>query len=45
MISWHLKSQDFFLFGSMPEQLMGTDYKFVDDMPTLVQIQLGLIIH
>jgi hypothetical protein len=26
----------------MPEQLMGTDCKFVDNMSTLVQIQLGL---
>ncbi|THU43611.1 hypothetical protein C4D60_Mb00t10690 [Musa balbisiana] len=27
--------------GSMPERLMGTDCKFVGDMSTLVQIQLG----
>ena len=27
--------------GSMPEGLMGTDCKFVGNMPTLVQIQLG----
>ena len=27
--------------GSMPERLMGTDCKFVDNMSTLVQIQLG----
>lgn len=27
--------------GSMPERLMGTDCKFVGNMSTLVQIQLG----
>ena len=27
--------------GSMPERLMGMDCKFVGDMSTLVQIQLG----
>ncbi|WOL05373.1 hypothetical protein Cni_G14101 [Canna indica] len=31
--------------GSMPELLMGTDCKFVGDMSTLVQIQLGLKIR
>ena len=31
--------------GSMPEGLMGTDCKFVGDMSTLVQIQLGPKIH
>ena len=29
------------LLGSMPERLMGTDCKFVGNMSTLVQIQLG----
>ncbi|GFQ02245.1 uncharacterized mitochondrial protein atmg01060 [Phtheirospermum japonicum] len=29
----------------MPERLMGTDYKFVGNMSTLVQIQLGPIIR
>lgn len=36
---------EFFLPGSMPERLMGTDCKFVDDMSTLVQIQLGPLIR
>ncbi|CAK7327806.1 unnamed protein product, partial [Dovyalis caffra] len=40
-----LRSLEFFLPGSMPERLMGTDCKFVGNMPTLVQIQLGPIIH
>ncbi len=31
--------------GSMPERLMGTDCKFVGNMSTLVQIQLGPIIR
>ena len=31
--------------GSMPERLMGADCKFVGNMSTLVQIQLGPIIH
>ncbi|KAF1898458.1 hypothetical protein Lal_00042152 [Lupinus albus] len=30
--------------GSMPERLMGTDCKFVGNMSTLVQIQLGPIV-
>ena len=34
-------SLEFFLLGSMPERLMGTDCKFVGNMSTLVQIQLG----
>ena len=34
-------SLEFFLSGSMPERLMGTDCKFVGNMSTLVQIQLG----
>lgn len=35
-----------FIFpGSMPERLMGTDCKFVGNMSTLVQIQLGPIIR
>ncbi|KAL6496058.1 hypothetical protein OROHE_027565 [Orobanche hederae] len=35
----------FLLAGSMPERLMGTDCKFVGNMSTLVQIQLGPIIR
>ena len=34
-------SLELILPGSMPERLMGTDCKFVGNMSTLVQIQLG----
>ncbi|RXI09603.1 hypothetical protein DVH24_034794 [Malus domestica] len=37
-------SLELILPGSMPERLMGTDCKFVGNMSTLVQIQLGPII-
>ena len=41
-------SLELILPGSMPERLMGTDYKFVGNMSTmstLVQIQLNPIIR
>lgn len=38
-------SLELILLGSMPERLMGTDCKFVGNMSTLVQIQLGPIIR
>lgn len=38
-------SLKFIIAGSMPERLMGTDCKFVGNMSTLVQIQLGPIIR
>lgn len=45
LIMYYQLSLDLILPGSMPEWLMGTDCKFVGNMSTLVQIQLGPRIH
>lgn len=41
----NLRSEEVIIPGSMPERLMGTDCKFVGNMSTLVQIQLGPKMH